>query len=122
MGKGPELKTSRLLLRRWKKTDLEPFAALNADPVVMEHMPTVLTSRETALWIARIELGFEEYGFGLWALEHGVTGDFIGLTGLSVPRIEAHFTPAVEVGWRLAREHWRVRKRSGCRGSRLRVQ
>jgi ribosomal-protein-alanine N-acetyltransferase len=106
MGKGPELKTSRLLLRRWRKTDLEPFAALNADPVVMEHMPTVLTSRETALWIARIELGFEEYGFGLWALEHGATGDFIGLTGLSVPRIEAHFTPAVEVGWRLAREHW----------------
>ena len=106
MGKGPVLKTSRLLLRRWRRTDLEPFAALNADPVVMEHMPTVLTSRETALWIARIELGFEEYGFGLWALEHGVTGDFIGLTGLSVPRIEAHFTPAVEVGWRLAREHW----------------
>ncbi len=106
MGKGPELKTNRLKLRRWKRNDLEPFAALNADPVVMEHMPSVLTSRETALWMARIELGFEEYGFGLWAMEHGDTGDFIGFTGLAVPRIEAHFTPAVEVGWRLAREHW----------------
>jgi RimJ/RimL family protein N-acetyltransferase len=106
MGKGPELKTARLKLRRWRKTDLEPFAAINADPAVMEHMPSALTSRETAHWIARIELGFEEFGFGLWVVEHGATGDFMGFTGLSVPRLEAHFTPAVEVGWRFAKEHW----------------
>ncbi len=106
MGKGPELETNRLKLRRWRKEDLEPFATLNADPVVMEHMPSALTSRETALWIARIEVGFEEFGFGLWAIEHGTTGDFIGFTGLSLPKLEAHFTPAVEVGWRLGKEHW----------------
>lgn len=106
MGKEPELRTNRLRLRRWRKTDLEPFAAINGDLVVMEHMPSVLTSRETAHSMARIELGFEEFGFGLWAVEHAATGDFMGFTGLSVPKLDAHFTPAVEVGWRLGKEHW----------------
>ena len=106
MGKGPELETNRLKLRRWKKDDLDPFAAINADPTVMKHMPSALTSRETALWMAWIEVGFEEFGFGLWAVEHGANGDFIGFTGIQVPKLEAHFTPAVEVGWRLGKEHW----------------
>ncbi len=106
MVKGPELRTNRLKLRRWKKSDLAPFAALNADPIVMEHMPSSLSEGETAHWIARLEVGFDESGFGLWAVEHVLSGEFLGFTGLNRPRFEAAFMPAVEVGWRLGSQHW----------------
>jgi ribosomal-protein-alanine N-acetyltransferase len=100
------LKTERLVLRRWQNSDREHFAAMNADPEVMEHFPATLTRDESGALIDRIEARFEEYGFGLWALEIAETGQFIGFTGLSVPGFEAHFTPAVEVGWRLSRSAW----------------
>jgi ribosomal-protein-alanine N-acetyltransferase len=79
---------------------------MNADPEVMEHFPATLTRDESDALIDRIEVRFEEYGFGFWALEIAETGQFIGFTGLSVPGFEAHFTPAVEVGWRLSRSAW----------------
>jgi ribosomal-protein-alanine N-acetyltransferase len=82
------------------------FAKLNRDPVVMEHFPAMLSRAESDELIERIEAGFEENGFGLWALELRDSGEFVGFTGLSVPSFEAHFTPAVEVGWRLARSAW----------------
>lgn len=100
------LDTERLLLRRWTAGDLEPFAALNADPDVMEHFPSVMTAQETGLMVARIEPTFEEHGFGLFAVELKSTNTFIGFCGLSVPYIDAPFMPAVEVGWRLGKEHW----------------
>ena len=56
--------------------------------------------------VERIEAGFEANGFGLWALEVRATGEFVGFTGLDVPEFEAHFMPAVEIGWRLARSAW----------------
>jgi ribosomal-protein-alanine N-acetyltransferase len=98
--------TDRLILRRWRDADREPFAALNADPEVMEHFPAALTRAQSDEMIERVEAGFDRYGFGLWALELAGTGEFIGFTGLSVPRFEAPFMPAVEVGWRLARSAW----------------
>ncbi|MFB4309335.1 GNAT family N-acetyltransferase [Actinomadura sp. GTD37] len=101
----PTLRTDRLLLRRWKDADRGPFAALNADPEVMEHFPAPLTRGESDAMIDRLEAGFDERGFGLWALETAA-GEFIGFAGLSVPRFRAHFTPAVEIGWRLARSAW----------------
>jgi ribosomal-protein-alanine N-acetyltransferase len=100
------LKTERLVLRRWQNSDREHFAAMNADPEVMEHFPATLTRDESDALVDRIEARFEEYGFGFWALEVAETGQFIGFTGLSVPGFEAHFTPAVEVGWRLRRSAW----------------
>jgi ribosomal-protein-alanine N-acetyltransferase len=106
MASGPTLTTARLRLRRWRKADHEPFAALNADPSVMEYLPAPLTRVESDRLIARIEAGFDRYGYGLWALELRSTGGFLGFTGLEVPSFEAHFTPAVEVGWRLARSAW----------------
>jgi len=93
-------------MRRWTDTDREPFAALNADPEVMEHFPAPLTRAESDAMIDRIEARRTETGFGFWALEVTATGEFIGFAGLSVPRFEAHFTPAVEIGWRLARSAW----------------
>lgn len=106
MSEGPELETGRLVLRRWRDSDLATFAALNADREVMEHMVSTLTKEETAAMIERIEAHFEEHGFGLWAVELALTGEFVGFAGLSIPRFEAHFMPAVEVGWRLRRSHW----------------
>jgi RimJ/RimL family protein N-acetyltransferase len=102
----PVLRTSRLSLRRWREADLEPFAALNAHPQVMEHFPAPMTREQSDDLVRRIEVGFEEHGYGLWALEVLATGEFIGFTGLSNPSFEAHFTPAVEIGWRLARSAW----------------
>jgi RimJ/RimL family protein N-acetyltransferase len=106
MVRGPEIKTQRLLLRRWRKTDLKGFAAINADPIVMEYFPSVLTEAETARMIARFEGHFQDHGYGLWAVEHGASGELVGFAGLVVPTFEAHFTPAVEVGWRLGQAHW----------------
>ena len=98
--------TDRLVLRRWLKQDRAPFAAMNADPTVMEHFPALLTRDESDAFVDRIEAGFDEHGFGLWALEVQPTGAFIGFTGLSVPSFDAAFLPAVEVGWRPQRSAW----------------
>ena len=100
------LTTDRLILRRWRDRDREPFAALNADPEVMEHFPAQLTRLESDAMIERVEAHFDERGFGLWALETAATGEFIGFAGLATPRFAAHFMPAVEIGWRLARAAW----------------
>jgi RimJ/RimL family protein N-acetyltransferase len=116
------LNTERLILRRWCESDLTAFARLNDDPAVMEFMPRRLNRDESDAFAARIQLDMESRGWGLWAVEvkgasptqqarpqMGVAGGgvpFIGYVGLSVPTFDAHFTPCVEVGWRLAKEHW----------------
>lgn len=100
------LTTERLVLRRWRDADRAPFAALNADPVVMEHFPAPLTPAQSDAFVDRVERGFDDDGFGLWAVELRDTGAFTGFVGLTRPRFEAAFTPAVEIGWRLARPYW----------------
>lgn len=98
--------TERLIMRAWREEDLEPFAALNADPVVMEFFPSVLTRQESDALVSRITAQLDTLGYGLWALEVAETGEFIGFTGLAVQTFPAHFTPAVEVGWRLTHAAW----------------
>lgn len=98
--------TERLILRRWQPSDREPFARMNGDPRVMEFFPGVLTREQSNESADRIEAHFERHGFGLCAAELRGTGDFIGFIGLAVPPFEAHFTPCVEIGWRLAPEYW----------------
>jgi RimJ/RimL family protein N-acetyltransferase len=100
------MRTERLLLRRWRPSDLAPFAALNADPRVMRFFPATLSRAESDAFAEQIEEHFAEHDFGLWAVEAPGLAPFIGFVGLSVPRFEASFTPCVEVGWRLAAEHW----------------
>ena len=102
----PEIESERLLLRAWRESDLAPFAALNADPAVMEHFPSALSRAESDALVARITDHFASHGFGLWAVEVKGVVPFVGFVGLAIPRFEAHFTPCVEIGWRLAREHW----------------
>jgi RimJ/RimL family protein N-acetyltransferase len=101
-----ELETHRLRLRRWRTSDREPFAVLNADPRVMEYPPAILGREESDALAARCDAHFDRHGFGLWAVEIPGVAPFAGFLGLSVPGFEAHFTPCVEIGWRLAAEHW----------------
>jgi RimJ/RimL family protein N-acetyltransferase len=98
--------TERLILRDWKDSDLEPFARLNADPRVMEFFPALLTRDESDALARIIRAEIETRGFGGWAVEIPGVADFAGFVGLSVPSFEAHFTPCVEAGWRLAAEFW----------------
>ena len=98
--------TKRLLLRRWRDADLEPFAELNADPIVMQYMPTVLDRAGSDALVERFRDQFDRLGYGLWAVEVPGVAPLIGFVGLSVPLFPTHFTPCVEVGWRLARAHW----------------
>ncbi len=101
-----ELRTERLLMRPFRASDREAFAAINADPVVMEHYPAPLTPEQSDLLLDRINASFDEHGFGVWALELPGHVPLLGYTGLAVPKWENHLTPCVEVGWRLGREHW----------------
>ena len=100
------MQTGRLRLRRWRDEDRKPFARMNDDAEGMEFFPARLTRAESDALVDRIEAHFAEHGFGLWAAELRGEGTFIGFIGLAVPRFEAPFTPCVEIGWRLAREHW----------------
>jgi RimJ/RimL family protein N-acetyltransferase len=98
--------TPRLVLRRWRESDREPFRRLNADPVAMEHFPQLHTPEESDASFERIQQHFAEKGFGFWAVEiPGVTA-WAGFIGLSTPRFEAAFTPCIEIGWRMAPEFW----------------
>lgn len=101
-----QTETKRLILRQWKRSDFEPFAAMSNDPRVMEFFPKMLTRQESDNLIGIFQNRIEKQGFGFWALELKTTGEFIGFTGLSKPIFKTHFTPCVEIGWRLAFEHW----------------
>jgi len=98
--------TDRLILRRWRDEDRLPFQAMNADPRVMEFLPSLLSPAESDELFNRIQAHFDRHGFGPFAVEMQETRAFIGFVGAFVPEFEAHFTPAVEIGWRLAFESW----------------
>ncbi len=100
------LTTARLRLKHWRAEDLEPFAALNADPRVREFFPSLQTYQESADSMAYIRDHFQRRGFGLWAVETIGGPPFIGFIGLSVPSFDAPFMPCVELGYRIAFEYW----------------
>src|SRR4029450_1113790 len=100
------LETRRLRLRVWRDQDLAPFAALNADPRVMEFLPNPLDRAESDAPVSRIRHHFARHGFGLGAVEAPGAATFIGFVGLSLPSFRAHFTPCVEIGRRPAPQCW----------------
>ena len=102
----PEIETERLLLRRWRDTDREPFAAICADARVMEFFPSTQTREEADTVIDRLSSHIDRHGFGFWALEDRASGEFLGFAGLWNVSFTAAFTPAVEIGWRLAHRFW----------------
>jgi RimJ/RimL family protein N-acetyltransferase len=101
----PELRTDRLLLRHWRDTDLDGWAALNADPAVREHFPGLLDRDRSAASMAHFEHELTTRGYGWWAVEVAATGEFIGMTGLD-PVDDGMPVTGVEIGWRLSRSSW----------------
>lgn len=101
-----EMETQRLRLRRWKKEDRIDFARINADPIVMQYYPNVLSTVESNAMADRIESLFTAKGWGFWAVEHINDQRFIGFVGLHEPNYKLPVTPCVEIGWRLAKEYW----------------
>jgi RimJ/RimL family protein N-acetyltransferase len=120
------IRTERLVMRRWREADREPFAAMNADPEVMRYFPAPLDRAASDAMVDRIEDLFRRQGFGLWALEMASTavaapelastelastelastGEFIGFTGLNPMPDGVPGAGGMEVGWRLARHAW----------------
>ena len=100
------LRTERLLMRRWRESDREPFAALNGDAQTLKYFPGTLDRAASDALIDRIEAGFDQRGYGLWALEVAASGQFIGFTGLNPMPDGVPGAGGMEVGWRLARHAW----------------
>lgn len=96
-----EIRTSRILLRQWRESDLEPLIAMGLDPVVMKHFPSLQTREQTLAMFDRIKSHWEQHGFGAFAVEIPGEVEFAGFVGIIVPRFEASFTPCVEMLWRL---------------------
>lgn len=102
---GPVLKTDRLLLRPWRDSDIEPLHGLNTDPEAMRYFPWTYGRERSEASLRRYRAHFAEHGFGPWVIELPGEAPFIGIIGLSHVDFEAHFTPAVEAGWRIAPEY-----------------
>jgi RimJ/RimL family protein N-acetyltransferase len=100
------LKTKRLILRTWKKQDLDPMSAINQDPLVCEFLPKIGDRAATKALIQLFINHYEKYGFTAHAVELRSNSKFIGFVGLLIPSFEAHFTPAVEIAWRLDSKYW----------------
>lgn len=103
---GPTLETERMILRDWVDDDLEPFAAINADPAVMRHFSVVLDRAGSDELVRKIKTHCQSFGFGLFAMERRNDGALLGFTGLAAVPFTAHFTPAMEIGWRLGSQYW----------------
>ena len=102
----PLLETPRLILRQWRDSDVEAWVAMSADPRVMEFFPAIPVRSDAEATASRLRARLESDGFGWWALEVKGGPSFGGVICLQRVPFEAHFTPAVEVGWRLAYESW----------------
>jgi len=98
------LRTERLVLRQWTDADRESFAAMGQSAEVMRHFPALISREQSDAFVDRATAHLDDHGWGLWAVEHA--GDFVGFTGLAVPRFEAPFLPGTEIGWRFAAQAW----------------
>jgi RimJ/RimL family protein N-acetyltransferase len=99
------MRTERLILRDWRESDLEPWAAMNVDPEVRRYLGRPMTAAQAGAWVLNFQDDLDRYGYGFWALEVQATGEFIGFTGLDRVDEEMPFT-GIELGWRLARPAW----------------
>lgn len=100
------LETQRLILRTWQASDFEPMCEINQDPKVMECFPSTLSKEETRTFIDKLQQHYEQHSYTFFAVELKQTGECIGFVGLKNVSFQAHFTPAVEIGWRLSSAHW----------------
>ncbi len=101
-----QLETQRLIMRQWCDDDIKPFAAMNQDARIMEFFPFVLNGEESAQMIEIFCERMQQPGFLYLPVIEKATGSFIGMVNLTPVAFEAHFTPAFEIGWRLAFDFW----------------
>jgi ribosomal-protein-alanine N-acetyltransferase len=101
-----QLHSIRLTLRAWKDEDRAPYFELASDPMVMQYLTPLATREASDAWIDRHRVQLAAHGFAYWAVELRETGHLVGAVGLSRVTYEAHFTPAIGVGWRLAQQYW----------------
>lgn len=99
--------SERLGFRNWQDTDIEPMAAINADPEVMRYFPALQDQDQTKAFIGRMQDMYADKGFCYFAVDLLESSEFIGFIGLSIPKYDAHFTPCIDIGWRLAKRFWR---------------
>ena len=97
----------RLLLRPWREEDLDPLFAINGDADSMRHFAAVMTRAESDAWGQRMQAHIDAHGWGFWVAEERGGAPFIGVVGLMTIPWQAHFTPAVEIGWRIHPAHRR---------------
>ena len=101
------VETERLLLRRWTEDDLDALTATFAEPELWRYpFGRGLTPEESERFLRRQLDHWEEYGFGVWAVELRAEPGLIGYIGLAVPHWLPQVLPAVEVGWRLHPVYW----------------
>jgi RimJ/RimL family protein N-acetyltransferase len=104
----PTIETDRLRLRGWEDRDLDPYAALCADPDVMRWIGTgePQSRARAAAAIGEFLVGWDRQGFDLFCVADIDDDVCIGFAGLHVPDFLPEVLPAVEIGWRLARPAW----------------
>ncbi|CEK11103.1 GNAT family N-acetyltransferase [Legionella hackeliae] len=100
------VESERIIIREWREADHPFFATMNSNRQVMEYLPALLTQEESSAMIVRIAAHIQQHGFGLWAAEFKETKEFMGFIGLNIPSFSAHFTPCIEIGWRLSLPFW----------------
>lgn len=100
------IETERLTLRQWQESDKAPFAKLNACPDTMKYFPRTFTEEESNAFVDKTMKIIEDKGYGLFAVEDFESEEFLGFVGLNEPNFEAPFTPCLEIGWRLHKDHW----------------
>jgi RimJ/RimL family protein N-acetyltransferase len=101
-----ELHTKRCVLRPWQDRDLAPWCAMNADADVRRYFSNIATEEQARGEAQRCSDAIAQRGWGMWALEVPGVFPFAGFVGLAVPRYDAPWIPAVEIGWRLMRSAW----------------
>jgi RimJ/RimL family protein N-acetyltransferase len=107
MAEIPTIETARLRLRPWRPADAEAYADMRADPRVGEFLGGPTPREESIAMVARLSALLEQHGYGWWVAEVKATAAFAGTIILQDIPFEAHFTPAFEVGWHLAYDHWK---------------
>lgn len=100
------IQTPRLILRLWEQGDRQPFFLINQDPQVVAFLRGTLTQEQVNDFMVAANAHQDRHGYTLWAVELKETGQLIGFVGLNYTDWPAHFTPAVEIGWRLGSQYW----------------
>jgi RimJ/RimL family protein N-acetyltransferase len=100
------IETKRLILRTWKKEDVQPYFQINQDPRVIEFLRGALTVEQINDSMIADNSHQQQHGYALWATELKETKQLLGFIGLKYVDWSAHFTPAVEIGWRLGSQYW----------------